>query len=293
MTPRAVFASLDVNARSRDDGARASIGGEWDFDDVTFEADDARAAKTTAKTRTEADVGFDVCSVLIRCARVMCAPRGERARMALRALRRAATELGAEAFKDDSRRARVRENGLDTLAETLVRNEPKIFARLERASSETPKSGDVADALTKLSHSYLWLPPVAVARAVGGEYASVDDRIIIEPNLRSHFVVGRATPQYARLVEAIPHCFVGSYAQLTEIVNFMSTHMSASFRESGLDVPPWRRPSALTSKWTIRSDMGSSAPPSPSSSPSGPLDFGLVGFDIPKPAQGRRRVLVA
>ena len=266
--------------RGRDERARASIGGEWDFDDVVFAEAEAAEASGGAEERAGEDGGFDVCAVLVRCARLMCAPRGERARAALRALRRAAAELGPEAFKDDSRRARVRETGLDTLAETLTRNEPRLFARLERASSETPRAGDVAEALTKLSHSYLWLPPEPRVRVDGGEYASVDDRVIIEPNLRSHFVVGRATPQYARLVDAIPNCFVGSYAQLTEIVNFVSAHMCASFRESGLDVPPWRRPSALARKWTVRSDVGSSAPPSPGSSPSGPLEFGRVGFDV-------------
>lgn len=269
-----------------DAGARSCD--EMDFD-LLFAEDEAErsvSVETSEEMEERNREGFDVCAVVVRCARLMCAPRTEEARRALRALRAAALALGdPETFKDDSRRAHVRESGLDKLAETLREVDPVTFGGLERTSSEPPHVDD--DVLTKLSHSYLWLPPRAMK--CGPTYATVDDRVIIEPNLRSHFVVGRATREYERLVQAIPNCFVGSYAQLTEIVHFVSQHMNASFRERGLDVPPWRRPSALTSKWTLRAP-GSSVPPSPCSSPKGPFDevattrggFKQVAFTKPK-----------
>ena len=214
---------------------------------MDFERDRASRRDDGATT-----VGFDVSAVVVRTARLLCAPRGEEAYRTLKALKWAVREIGLEAFKDDSRVSHVRESGLEELMTKLRENDPVKFCRLERATSETPREGDASDALKKLNHAYLWLPPSV--RVDDGDthalvYASADERIIIEPNLRSHFVVGRATAQYARLVESMPTAFVGTYAHLSEIVFFMSTHMINSFRESGLDIPPWRRPSALTSKW--------------------------------------------
>jgi uncharacterized protein (TIGR01615 family) len=218
-----------------------------------------------------ADVGFDVGAVVIRCARLMCAPRSEEEYQTLRALKRASRAMGLESFKDDSRAAEVREGGLETLALRLKMEDPVRFRGLDVAASDS--SADVADACKRLAHSYLWLPPFATNHR-GEVYASMDERVIIEPNLRSHFVVGRASSAYKRLVDALPECFVGSYAQLTEVVHFVSTHMMASFRESGLDIPPWRRPGALTSKWTLAASSAQqslSASSSPGS-PMGPFD---------------------
>jgi len=269
--------------------------GEMDFDmlfehegpgreaEAEAEAEAARAARERARE------GFDVGSVVIRCARLLCAPRGEKALRALRALKRVKRELaseeGEDLFKDDSRRAHVRESGLETLATALRSYDPSAFGGLERTRSALPNVD--SEALHKLDHAYLWLPPDATPFAA--EYASVEERIIIEPNLRSHFVVGRASESYARLVDALPECFVGSFKQISEIVHFISSHMLDSFRESGLDVPPWRRPSALTSKWTVcLSDVcNRNAAPSPSRSPSGPFDFFSTTFDGGRPGAGK------
>ena len=269
--------------------------GDMEFD-MLFEPEEsgrdaeAEAAEAEARAaRDRAREGFDVGSVVIRCARLLCAPRGEKALRALRALKRLKREVGSEEgedlFKDDSRRAHVRESGLEALATALRSYDPSAFGGLEQARSALPNAD--SEAIHKLDHAYLWLPPDATPFTA--EYASTEERIIIEPNLRSHFVVGRATESYARLVDALPECFVGSFKQISEIVHFISSHMLDSFRESGLDVPPWRRPSALTSKWTVCLSDGStkSPSPSPSRSPSGPFDFFATAFDAGRPSTGK------
>lgn len=271
-----------------------ALEGDMEFDMLFEHEESGRDAEEEAEAearaaRERAREGFDVGSVVIRCARLLCAPRGEKALRALRALKRVKRELaseeGEDLFKDDSRRAHVRESGLETLATALRSYDPSAFGGLERARSALPNAD--SEALHKLDHAYLWLPPDVTPFAA--EYASVEERIIIEPNLRSHFVVGRASESYARLVDALPECFVGSFKQISEIVHFISSHMLDSFRESGLDVPPWRRPSALTSKWTVCLSDGStkSASPSPSRSPSGPFDCFSTAFDAGRPGAGK------
>ena len=271
--------------------------GDMEFD-MLFEEDamDFERDRTPRRDDGATTVGFDVSAVVVRTARLLCAPRGEEAYRTLKALKWAVREIGLEAFKDDSRVSHVRESGLEELMTKLRENDPVKFCRLERATSETPREGDASDALKKLNHAYLWLPPSV--RVDDGDthalvYASADERIIIEPNLRSHFVVGRATAQYARLVESLPTAFVGTYAHLSEIVFFMSTHMINSFRESGLDIPPWRRPSALTSKWTVKSDVVARVSISPSGSPVAPFDFPSAVSHVSKPSQIARAVYIS
>ena len=271
--------------------------GDMEFD-MLFEEDamDFERDRTPRRDDGATTVGFDVSAVVVRTARLLCTPRGEEAYRTLKALKWAVREIGLDAFKDDSRVSHVRESGLEELMMKLRENDPVKFGRLERATSETPREGDVSDALKKLNHSFLWLPPsvlIGDSDAHALAYASADERIIIEPNLRSHFVVGRATAQYARLVESMPTAFVGTYAQLSEIVFFMSTHMINSFRESGLDIPPWRRPSALTSKWTVKSEAVARVSISPSGSPVAPFDFPSAVSHFSKPSQIARAVVRA
>ena len=225
---------------------------------------------------------MDVESVLIRNLRALCAPRGEDATRALVALREACRGISsgdARAFKDDSRAEHVRQSGLEKLECALREKHPAQFAHVHRSKTSCATRG--AESLRKLTHHYLWLPPRAASAdsltaMYEGRYRSMDERVIIEPNLRSHFVVGRATETYKRFVEAVPECFVGSHEQLGEIVRFMCTHMTASFMQVGLDIPPWRQPSALTSKWAFPSF--NSATSSPSTSPSTPFSFNKNSF---------------
>lgn len=287
---KAATASTSYYSSLSGRAAAASSKDELDFD-LLFMDDEKRTEDddpSSMMSSSAAGVGFDVGAVVIRCARLMCAPRSEEEYQTLRALKRASRAMGRESFKDDSRAAEVREGGLETLALRLKMEDPVRFRGLDVAASDS--NADVADACKRLAHSYLWLPPFATNHR-GEVYASMDERVIIEPNLRSHFVVGRASAAYKRLVDALPECFVGSYAQLTEVVHFVSTHMMASFRESGLDIPPWRRPGALTSKWTLAAasaQQSLSASSSPGS-PMGPFDSTSFGATTKTTSLEKRR----
>ena len=134
--------------------------GDMEFD-MLFEEDamDFERDRTPRRDDGATTVGFDVSAVVVRTARLLCTPRGEEAYRTLKALKWAVREIGLDAFKDDSRVSHVRESGLEELMMKLRENDPVKFGRLERATSETPREGDVSDALKKLNHSFLWLPP--------------------------------------------------------------------------------------------------------------------------------------
>ena len=128
--------------------------GDMEFD-MLFEPEEsgrdaeAEAAEAEARAaRDRARAGFDAGSGGIRCARLLCAPRGEKALRALRALKRLKREVGSEEgedlFKDDSRRAHVRESGLEALATVLRSYDPSAFGGLEQARSALPNADSEA-----------------------------------------------------------------------------------------------------------------------------------------------------
>jgi len=255
--------------------ASASVAshGEMHFD-LLFECDDEDDRKGSG---IASDLGgipkrssTDTVWMTVRDLRTLCAPRGVEASEALEALRETSRFIGdSRAFKDDSRAEHVRQCGLQKLESELRARYPAMFAHVQRSKTSCATRG--AESLKQLTHTYLWLPPSGMPNSHQMHYRSMmndDERVIIEPNLRSHFVVGRATDAYKKLVEEVPECFVGSHAQLGEIVSLMCEHMTASFHEVGLDIPPWRQPAALTSKWAV---SASSTTASPSSSPVTPL----------------------
>jgi hypothetical protein len=79
----------------------------------------------------------------------------------------------------------------------------------------------------------------------------MSDVTIVEPQLRSHFEVGRPSPLYRRLLDDLPDVFVGGASELCAVVEFLCDQMSTSFQECGMSVPPWRSARALLSKWSL------------------------------------------
>mmetsp|Transcript_30632 Transcript_30632/g.59054 ORF Transcript_30632/g.59054 Transcript_30632/m.59054 type:complete len:326 (+) Transcript_30632:225-1202(+) len=78
---------------------------------------------------------------------------------------------------------------------------------------------------------------------------------IVEPRLQDEFQIVRPTPEYSRLLEDVPHVFVGTSSQLARIVAFMSERMQESFRQRGMCSPPWRQVSNLLRKWNLRQTL--------------------------------------
>ena len=111
---------------------------------------------------------------------------------------------------------------------------------------------------------------VSAARsaAIGAESALLADTVLVmEPDIKAHFVISRPTPAYARLVDALPSTFVGTHQTLVRLVDFMCEQMNGSFRESGMSVPPWRKNKAILSKWFLPTATSRSHPATPSGSP--------------------------
>ena len=97
--------------------------------------------------------------------------------------------------------------------------------------------------------------------------ASPSTVLVMEPDIKAHFVISRPTPAYARLVDALPSTFVGTHQTLVRLVDFMCEQMNGSFRESGMSVPPWRKNKAILSKWFLPTATSRSHPATPSGSP--------------------------
>ena len=103
--------------------------------------------------------------------------------------------------------------------------------------------------------------------AVDAVDASPSTVLVMEPDIKAHFVISRPTPAYARLVDALPSTFVGTHQTLVRLVDFMCEQMNGSFRESGMSVPPWRKNKAILSKWFLPTATSRSHPTTPSGSP--------------------------
>jgi len=94
------------------------------------------------------------------------------------------------------------------------------------------------------------------------------DILVLEPDIKAHFVISRPTARYRRLMDALPVHFVGTHKRLVELVEFVCGQMLVSFRENGLSVPPWRKNKSILSKWPLPTVTSRSQPPTPTRTPS-------------------------
>mmetsp|Transcript_28598 Transcript_28598/g.54009 ORF Transcript_28598/g.54009 Transcript_28598/m.54009 type:complete len:221 (+) Transcript_28598:308-970(+) len=101
--------------------------------------------------------------------------------------------------------------------------------------------GSGAAGLLSFRHSFIQVS-VDNGESVSGKWsAASNSTLVIEPQLREEFQIVRPTPQYQRMLEALPREFVGTSSQLAAIVEFMSERMAESFRHRGMCSPPWRQ----------------------------------------------------
>ena len=92
---------------------------------------------------------------------------------------------------------------------------------------------------------------------VAVEYADADGRlleVIVEPHLRSHFMISRPSLLYSRLVDDLPDEFVGCGERLSRLCCFVADQMGTSFQLNGMTVPPWRNVQSLLTKWNLGQD---------------------------------------
>ncbi|CAL6396934.1 unnamed protein product [Bathycoccus prasinos] len=147
----------------------------------------------------------------------------------------------------------------------------EMFAKTGREDREvrvaTSSKFRGACALRNLVHSYVWIDPeyarvgerayneeemmtmqgrqhaVGSASSYSSRMSSSSSslppnelnlqRIIVEADLRSHFVIANATPR------------------LLEIIDFMAVKLNSSFAARKMDTPPWRRAKSIASKWSM------------------------------------------
>ena len=147
--------------------------------------------------------------------------------------------------------------------------EPFVAGRAALAHAPVPVAGG-ADLAARRGAAPRGPADVSAARsaAIGAESALLADTVLVmEPDIKAHFVISRPTPAYARLVDALPSTFVGTHQTLVRLVDFMCEQMNGSFRESGMSVPPWRKNKAILSKWFLPTATSRSHPTTPSGSP--------------------------
>lgn len=147
--------------------------------------------------------------------------------------------------------------------------EPFVAGRAALAHAPVPIAGGAGPARAGPARAHALSGPVA--RAGEGDSAAPargeETVLVMEPDIKAHFVISRSTPAYARLVDALPSTFVGTHQTLVRLVDFMCEQMNGSFRESGMSVPPWRKNKAILSKWFLPTAASRSHPATPSGSP--------------------------
>ncbi|PON76306.1 hypothetical protein PanWU01x14_037240 [Parasponia andersonii] len=87
-----------------------------------------------------------------------------------------------------------------------------------------------------------------------GAYEFVDvmtsgKRVIIDMDFRSQFELARPSSSYKKLIETLPSIFVASEEKLENVVSLLCSAAKESLKESGLLIPPWRKPSYMLPKW--------------------------------------------
>uniref|UniRef100_A0A0D9V8K2 DUF506 domain-containing protein n=1 Tax=Leersia perrieri TaxID=77586 RepID=A0A0D9V8K2_9ORYZ len=83
----------------------------------------------------------------------------------------------------------------------------------------------------------------------GADTSSSSTRLIVDVDFRAQFQLARPAPWYAHLSGRLPPVFVGPPEKLRQTVALLCMAAQRSLRESGLHVPPWRRPSYVQAKW--------------------------------------------
>ncbi|EFJ49897.1 hypothetical protein VOLCADRAFT_89362 [Volvox carteri f. nagariensis] len=80
-----------------------------------------------------------------------------------------------------------------------------------------------------------------------GEFRGME--FIVEPSLRQHFSIPHPSPEYDYVLSRTPDVFVGGSCRLVPVVQLLCALMAYSFQRQGLPLPPWRKETAMMSKW--------------------------------------------
>ncbi|WOL11967.1 hypothetical protein Cni_G20731 [Canna indica] len=89
--------------------------------------------------------------------------------------------------------------------------------------------------------------------AGGHEYIDVvvdaERRYIVDLGFAAEFAVARATPEYEKVVAALPELMVASLDEVRQAVQMVGKAARRSLEARGLHVPPWRTGRYMMAKW--------------------------------------------
>ncbi|KAL4430658.1 hypothetical protein ABPG75_005914 [Micractinium tetrahymenae] len=83
--------------------------------------------------------------------------------------------------------------------------------------------------------------------------------VVVEPNFRDCFCIAHPTPRFEALLDGTPSAVVASKAAMHRAVGILAREMARSFSDRGEELPPWRTPQALLSKWQLGSGSAAAA----------------------------------
>lgn len=78
---------------------------------------------------------------------------------------------------------------------------------------------------------------------------------IVDPAFAQQFDIKISTPEFKRLMELVPAVLVLPKERVEAVVELLASAMTACFRSANIDMPPWRRPDAMLSKWAPRRSL--------------------------------------
>ncbi|KAG1663369.1 hypothetical protein FOA52_007106 [Chlamydomonas sp. UWO 241] len=120
-----------------------------------------------------------------------------------------------------------------------------------------------ASAFCNLRHEFLLVRPAPGAHADGCPLEwggrtrlgcqdlehSPAPEYVVDLRFMEQFQVAQASAEYADLLSILPQEFVGPLPALVSLVTVLCSEMASSFAALGLPLPPWRKKSAMLSKW--------------------------------------------
>eukprot|EP01023_Acetabularia_acetabulum_P007999 TRINITY_DN13489_c0_g1_i5.p1 TRINITY_DN13489_c0_g1~~TRINITY_DN13489_c0_g1_i5.p1 ORF type:complete len:277 (-),score=40.86 TRINITY_DN13489_c0_g1_i5:921-1751(-) len=117
---------------------------------------------------------------------------------------------------------------------------------------------------------------------------SANKAFIIDPNFKSNFYISCASREYNAILQHVPEAFVGQPSQLKGLIRLLCGQVEKCFAAEDIYTPPWRKESAMLTKWfpTRRFDndvdrTDSRTVSSPSSSDGSMSSFKLItGFNL-------------
>lgn len=119
----------------------------------------------------------------------------------------------------------------------------KLYAHLQARgkSVHLAQSERASIGMSEIPHIFLWTVDEADGKS----------SIIIEPNFKAAFRVGRAARRYEELLGEVPDVVCARQDRLKALVEFLCEQLASSFADLGMDIPPWRRAPSVLAKWQL------------------------------------------